>query len=105
MISLVARYTVRDGERDRVAGWLQEMAERVRRDEPACLTYAVGRSREHPDEYVLFERYPDEDALAAHRRTAHYRELIEERIVPCLSSRTVELLDPTTFVQPADEAG
>ena len=98
MISLVARYTVREGERERVATWLEEMAARVERDEPECETYAVGRSKDDPDQYVLFERYPDEDALAAHRSTSHYREIIEGRIVPVLTSRLVELIEPTAFV-------
>lgn len=94
MIVLVARYTVRAGEEERVAEGLRRMAARVERDEPTCLTYEVARSRENASEFVLYERYPDQDAVAGHRTTPHYRELVEGEIVPLLTSRAVELLDP-----------
>jgi (4S)-4-hydroxy-5-phosphonooxypentane-2,3-dione isomerase len=98
MILLVAHYSVREGEQERVATWLQEMAGRVQRDEPGCLTYVVGRSRDTATEYTLVERYADEAAVARHRQTPHYRELIEGKIVPCLTARVVEILDPVASV-------
>ena len=94
MQALLARYHVMSGKADLVEKALRDMGDAVRRDEPSCLTYHAARSTEDPDVFVLYEEYEDEAALLAHRETPHFRDLIEETIVPLLESREREILVP-----------
>jgi quinol monooxygenase YgiN len=41
----------------------------------------------HIEEFVLYERYLDEESFEAHRQTAHFREYVEGDIVPLLAER------------------
>lgn len=94
MIVLVAKYylkSVDDLPVVRVA--LEEMAERVRADEPACTLYQASVSAERPDLVMLYEHYTDEAALLAHRETPHFAELVEGRVVPLLDRREREVYE------------
>lgn len=62
--------------------------------EDGCLGYEVLQSREDPTSIVLIERYRDTASLEAHTRSAHYQELVVEKIRPLLTDRTVEVLQP-----------
>lgn len=63
------------------------------REEPGCLMFEVTR-RDDPTQLVLIERYANDDALAAHRRTPHFARFVLEQLVPLLSSRKVTELRP-----------
>ena len=60
--------------------------------EPGCLGYEVFRGADDAAAILLLERYRDRGAIDAHRESAHYRELLVERILPLLAGRQVELL-------------
>lgn len=94
MIVLVAKYTVKTGQGDRVEAALIRMAPLVKAGEPGCTLYYANRSTENPDIFLLYEHYLDQDALAAHRETPHFKEIIEGTIVPLLESRARELYVP-----------
>lgn len=96
MRTLLARYHVEPGRGDEVEAALQKMAAAVARDEPGCVLYRAARSVEEPDVFVLYEEYVDEGALLAHRETTHFRDLIEDTVVPMLTSREREVLVPVT---------
>lgn len=89
--TLIARYFVQPGKADVVEAALARMAEAVRADEPACLIYNANVSVDDPNMYCLYEVYEDEAALAAHRETPHFREIIEGVIVPVLERREREV--------------
>jgi quinol monooxygenase YgiN len=91
MIVLIARYYLRSpSDLDEIRNALEEMAEHVRRDEPGCRLYHVSRSTERDDLVLLYEQYVDEAALAAHRETSHFAEIIEGRVIPLLDRRERE---------------
>jgi quinol monooxygenase YgiN len=94
MRALMARYHAKEGQADLVERTLREMADAVKANEPGCLVYRAARSTEDPDVFILYEEYRDEEALIAHRETAHFRDLIEGVIVPVLISREREILVP-----------
>ena len=94
MIVLVAKYTVKAGQGDQVAAALKRMAPLVAAGEPGCTLYHANRSTENPDLFLLYEHYRDEAALAAHRETPHFKEIIEGTIVPMLERRERELYGP-----------
>lgn len=60
--------------------------------ESGCLGYEVFKLINDPTALLIFERYRDRDALESHRNSTHYRELVQQRILPLLSARRVELL-------------
>lgn len=88
---LIARYYVVPGNASLVEQTLRKMAERVKTDEPACLLYNANVDPDDENLYCLYEVYDSEDAVAAHRETAHFKELIEGIIVPVLKKREREL--------------
>lgn len=93
MIALVARYQVKEGNVEAVIEALEEMAPLVAQHEPDCSRYAVNRSREDPNVILLYECYTDMEAIAFHRETSHFKEIIEGRVVPLLESRGREFFD------------
>lgn len=93
MLVLVARYHVRPGRRAEVEDALARMAELVAADEPGCRLYQVSRSTESPDQLVLYEHYDDQAALEAHRRTPHFRDIVEGEVLPLLERRDREVLE------------
>ncbi len=92
MIVLIARYHLTDaGDLDTVIGHLRDMATQVAAAEPGCVLYHAARSTERDDLVLLYEHYVDEDALAAHRETPHFKEIVEGKIMPMLERREREL--------------
>lgn len=89
--TLIARYFVKPGKTEIVEEALGRMAEAVRADEPACLLYNANVSVDDPNLYLLYEVYENEEAIAAHRDTAHFAEFIEGIVVPLLDKREREV--------------
>ncbi|MDB5076048.1 MAG: Antibiotic biosynthesis monooxygenase [Chloroflexi bacterium] len=87
MVVLVARYYAIPGKGDAVEQALKEMAPKVKELEPGCLMYQVSRSHENADHFLLYEQYQDMAALEAHRETAHFKEIIGEKISPLVERR------------------
>lgn len=90
MIVLLARYYGRVGTGDEIAEALREMAP-LARSEDGCELYLVSRSTEDPDAFLLYEHYRDNDALAAHRETEHFKRIVERTVMPMLDRREREL--------------
>ncbi len=93
MVVLVAKYHVKKSRGDEVAAALKQMAPLVEADEPGCTLYHVCRSADDPDFFLLYEHYTDEAALAAHRDTSHFKEIIEGTIIPLLDKREREFYE------------
>ncbi len=89
--ALIARYYVVPGNSGLVEDALRKMAARVKADEPECLLYNANIDPENENLYCLYEVYTDEDAVAAHRETPHFKEFIEGVVVPVLEKREREL--------------
>lgn len=88
---LIARYYVKPGNSQAVREALVKMSARVKADEPACLVYNANIDPQNENLYCLYEIYTDEAALAAHRETPHFKEIIEGIIVPLLEKREREI--------------
>ncbi len=83
---MVARWQPRKGESEAIESILRELAAAVRR-EPGNLQFSVHRSREDPNDFLLYEIYASEDAFRDHQRTEHFKRLVLERAVPLLKLR------------------
>lgn len=94
MIVLIAKYHLKSvDDVPGVLASLTEMAAQVRAHEPACRFYQASVSTEHDGLVLLYEHYVDAGALAAHRETPHFKEIIEGRVVPLLESREREVYE------------
>ena len=93
MITLIARWHVKPGHVDDVLAALNRMAPLVAAHEPGCHLYHANRSQEDPNLILLYERYTDLDAIAVHRETPHFKEIVDGIISPLLAHRERELYD------------
>lgn len=91
-LQVIARYTISAGQEDEVLALLATLIAAVR-EEPGNLDFTAYRQLGEDREVVLLERYASREALAAHRETAHFKDLVLGQIVPRLDSRVVELYD------------
>ena len=93
MLIVVARYVVSEGHESTVARLLRTNAE-ASRAEPGCLEFSVYREIDDPRAFLLYERYTDEDAFQAHRRTPHFGYIIERQVAPLLEERAWTRVEP-----------
>jgi quinol monooxygenase YgiN len=91
MIVVVVKYSGKPGAGDTIFQHLQKMASKVKEQESGCFLYQVSRSPEIPDNFLLYEHYLDEAALAAHSGTPYFKEIVIDTIVPLLEKRQREL--------------
>ena len=87
MLIVVARYLVSEGHESTVARLLRKNAE-ASRAEPGCLEFSVYQEIDHPRAFLLYEQYTSEDAFQAHRRTPHFKDIVEQQVAPLLNERT-----------------
>jgi quinol monooxygenase YgiN len=83
---LVARWTAKRGEDDRVRDCLGRLAE-ASRQEPGCRFYQPCQDTADPHQFLVFELYDDEATCDAHRETDHFREIAAGEAFPLLESR------------------
>jgi quinol monooxygenase YgiN len=83
---VVAQYRVRAGGEARVADGLRNMVAPTRA-EPGNLDYQVFRDPRDPTLFVLFERYTDESAFAAHLASPHFGTWLKGQVLPTLADR------------------
>jgi autoinducer 2-degrading protein len=93
MIVLVAKYTCKPGNRPKVLEQLKKIAPLVAASEPGCKFYQASISTENENLILLYEHYVDQAALAAHRETPHFKEIIEGTVIPMLDNRARELYE------------
>ena len=86
-VTLIAEYQAHPGNGDRVADILARHVPATRA-EPGCITFTAYRDPDDPDHFALYEQYVDEDALQAHRESAHFAANVTGQIVPLLEDRT-----------------
>jgi quinol monooxygenase YgiN len=92
VITVVARYRVKEGNADLVASVLAKHVAATRQ-EPRCLEFTACRSRTAPEQFLLYERYEDEAALDEHRASPHFLEYIQRTIMPLLDERVFDFYD------------
>jgi quinol monooxygenase YgiN len=84
--TVIAKWTARAGEEERVLDFIRELAP-PSREEPGCLVYQVNRDADDPRVFLLYEEYADEAAYRAHGESDHFRRLALEGAIPLLESR------------------
>ncbi|GGN13863.1 hypothetical protein GCM10010967_57540 [Dyadobacter beijingensis] len=89
-ITTFAKWEVKAGKLGEVLALLAKLAP-PSRNEPGSLSYTVYQSNADPNVIVLLEVYTDETALADHRSSAHFQQIVIQQIVPLLENREVVL--------------
>lgn len=83
---VVAYWRPRAGQTETIEGILRQLGEKIRA-EPGNLMFVVNRSKDDPNEFLLYEQYKNEQAFADHQQTPHFKTLVLERAVPLLERR------------------
>ncbi len=92
MIFITAKFRVRPEEAER---WpeISEAFTQATRSEPGCLWFDWSRSLDDPTEYVLVEAFRDDQAGAAHVRSAHFKRAQET--LPAHLAETPRIINVT----------
>lgn len=90
MVSIVARIKVKDGEGASFEKVAKELQAKVAANEPGCDYYALHKT-DDPTVYVFIERYKDQAAIEAHRKSDHFRTLGKEMGQYMAGAPTVEI--------------
>ena len=93
MVTVIARYLVREGYASAVQRLLASNAEATAA-EPGCLEFSVYQQTDNPRAFLLYERYTSEEAFQQHRRTPHFSDIIEGQVVPLLETRLWTRMEP-----------
>ena len=64
-VSLLARFTAKEGKGDEIVAAFEPIIDQVR-NESGTLLYVMNRAKDNPDVFWFAELYADDDAFAAH---------------------------------------
>jgi quinol monooxygenase YgiN len=64
------------------------------RQEAGVIQFDIGRSRENPNVFALWEVYRDQQALDAHLTTEHFQRLVLNGLRPLALDRNIERAVP-----------
>ena len=92
-IGVTAKIRVQPGKNEEFEALFKQLEEAVNSKEDGCNFYALHQSREDPLLYMVLEQYADEDALAAHAKTEHYKRIGAELGSCVAAAPEVELFD------------
>jgi quinol monooxygenase YgiN len=85
---LIVKWKIKETETDSILKLLPELAEKTKA-EPGNITYNIFQSEGDKNEFILHERYQSEEALEAHKSSAHYQGIVVGQIIPHLELREV----------------
>ena len=83
---LVVRMKVADGNEERAAELITELAS-ASREEPGCELYIPCRDPEDPRSYLFYEQYRDKAAFEEHGASEHFQRLGAGELFGLMESR------------------
>jgi quinol monooxygenase YgiN len=100
-IVIVADLWAADGKVDEVVARLTRVVEYAHANEPGTLRFALHRDVEDPNHLTMIEAFTGEDALATHRASDEYKDLMDHLLGPDLLTRRERLvLEPLGIGEP-----
>ena len=93
MIGIIATIKTKDGQGAEFEAVFRELSAKVRANEKGNKLYQLTKSRTEPNTYKVLELYADQDALAAHRETEHFKELGRKMGAAMDGRPLIEMLD------------
>ena len=91
MISYLVWLKFAPEDRAEMAEILRNLAE-ASRQEPGCLSFFPHQVQEDPNTMLIFEQYRDDQALAAHRDSAHFKKYVVGGLYQKMRERNQENL-------------
>jgi quinol monooxygenase YgiN len=91
MVSFIVRFKFAPEDRAEMAEAVRILAEESRR-EPGCVSYIPHQAEDDLDTVVIYEQYVDEDALAAHRESPHFKKYAVGGLFQKMKDRSLENL-------------
>ncbi|MCE7053150.1 antibiotic biosynthesis monooxygenase [Algoriphagus sp. AGSA1] len=92
-VHVFATWKVKEGQLKNVLALLKTVHDQSIQED-GNLFYKIHQSKSDPDTLVLFEGYSSEAAVAEHRNSSHFQELVLGQIVPLLETREIVLTNP-----------
>jgi quinol monooxygenase YgiN len=86
-------YTFAPKDADAAESLFRELREASRK-EAGVIQFDIGRSREKPNVFALWEVYHDQAAIDAHLASEHFQRLVLNGIRPLAQQRTMEKVVP-----------
>jgi quinol monooxygenase YgiN len=83
---VVAEWEAKEGQADAVADILRRFLPQAQ-DDPGAKLFLIGRGRYNPAQFLFYEYFVDEAALAAHLASGYFETLIAKEALPLLSKR------------------
>jgi quinol monooxygenase YgiN len=91
MVSFVVWFKFASEDRAEVAEMLRQLAN-ASRQEPGCVSYIPHQLQDDPDTVLIYEQYRDDQALAAHRDSPHFKQFAVGGIFQRMRERKLENL-------------
>ncbi len=83
---LVARMTTREGEQDRAAELIEQLAAATS-TEPGNVHYITHRDPDNPRAFMIYEQYRDKAAFEEHGQTEHFKTIAAGELFPLMEER------------------
>ena len=74
-VGVIARLKIQEGKNEEFEGIFKELQAAVAENEPENNFYAIHRSANDPQTYVVLEQYANQAALDAHGNTDHFKTI------------------------------
>jgi quinol monooxygenase YgiN len=91
MVSFVVRFRFAPEDRAEMTEAVRILASESRR-EPGCVSYIPHHSEDDPNTIVIYEQYRNEEALAAHRDSPHFKKYGVAGLLQRMKERSMENL-------------
>ncbi len=75
MVVVVAKIKVQPGTQDEAEKQLKMLVEYVRNEEPGTLTYLCYRRTDDPTQFLVYERYLDQESLDKHTSSPRFLQI------------------------------
>lgn len=92
-IGVTAKLQVLTGKNQEFEAIFKQLVTAVLANEKGCLLYALHKSREDAQTYMVLEQYVDEIALQSHSKTDHYRIFGRQMSVYLATPPEIKLMD------------
>jgi autoinducer 2-degrading protein len=86
-------YTFATKDADAAESLFRELRD-ASRQEAGVIQFDIGRSRENPNVFALWEVYRDQQAIDAHLATEHFQRLVLDGVRPFALDRQIERVVP-----------
>ena len=86
-------YTFASKDADVAESLFRELRD-ASRQEAGVIQFDIGRSRENPNVFALWEVYRDQQAIDAHLTTEHFQRLVLNGLRPLAQDRDIERVVP-----------